>query len=86
MNINAFLHQHITTDITTQTQTQTRIYTNTRRVNKNAFLHEHITTPLLQSVGEGCATEMTKTKWQRPAPPTLNPATDKIVFQQVNQH
>ena len=37
-------------------------------------------------MGEGCATEMTKVKWQRPAPPVLNPATDKIVFQQVNLH
>ena len=35
--------------------------------------------------GEGPAQEKTRDKWSRPAPPSLNPATDKLVFQQVTQ-
>jgi DNA polymerase delta subunit 1 len=34
-------------------------------------------------VGEGPAQEMTKRRWQRPAPAKLDPAKDKLVFQQI---
>ena len=33
--------------------------------------------------GEGPAQQMTKASWQRPAPPVLDQAKDRLVFQQV---
>ena len=33
--------------------------------------------------GDGPAQQMTKASWQRPAPPPLDQAKDRLVFQQV---
>ena len=39
---------------------------------------------LFSSIGQGPAYEATNVKWSRPDIPTINPATDKLVFQQVD--
>lgn len=38
----------------------------------------------LSSTGQGPAYEATNVKWARPDMPPLNPATDKLVFQQID--
>ena len=37
-------------------------------------------------LGEGPAQQMTKASWQRPPPPSLDQAKDRLVFQQVCSH